>query len=77
MTQPESVGMIMDGLDTLSQVALADVCFGNYHEGFESSRLRLPSESVEELNTPVTSSSGLTFFMDMDPLPITATGRFS
>lgn len=77
MTTSESAEMIMDGLDTLSQVALAEtVCFDNYHDaGFGS--LRLPSESIEELNTPVTSSSDVTFFVDtLDPLPITATGRF-
>lgn len=72
--------MIMDGLDTLSQVALAEtLCFDNYHShesGFLGSRL--PSESVEELNTPVTSSSDIGFFVDtctLDPLPITAAGR--
>lgn len=74
MTSAESSEMIMDGLDTLSQVALAEtVCFDNYHDaGFGS--FRLPSESLEELNTPVTSSSDVTFFVDtLDPLPITAT----
>lgn len=69
--------MIMDGLDTLSHVALAEtVCFDSYHDaGFGS--MRLPSESVEELNTPVTSSSDMTFFDALEPLPITATGMFS
>jgi len=73
----EPSDMIMDGLDTLSQVALAEtVCFESYHDaGFGSSRL--PSESIEELNTPVTSSSDLAFFVDtLDALPITASGRF-
>lgn len=78
MTTTEASEMIMDGLDTLSQVALAEsVCFDSYHDaGFGS--LRLPSESLEELNTPVTSSSDVAFFVDtLDPLPITATGMFS
>lgn len=63
----------MDGLDTLSQVALAEtVCFDNYHDaGFGP--LRLPSESLEELNTPVTSSADVFFMDSLDPLPITAT----
>lgn len=65
--------MIMDGLDTLSQVA---VCFENYHDGGFGSG-RLPSESIDELNTPVTSSSDLAFFMDtLDAFPISASGMF-
>lgn len=74
MTSSESSEMIMDaGLDTLSQVALAEtLCFESYH-GFDTGIPRLPSESVEELNTPVTSSSDMSFFVDtLEPLPITA-----
>lgn len=68
----EQSAMIMDGLDTLSHVALAEtVCFDNYHDaGFGS--FRLPSESIDELNTPVTSSSDVSFFDSYDVLPITA-----
>ena len=73
-----AAGMIMDGLDTLSQVALADICFDSYHDsGFGLGRL--PSESIEDsLNTPVTSSSDVTFFVDtlVEPLPITASGKY-
>lgn len=82
MTTSESSEMIMDnGLDTLSQVALAEtICFESYH-GHEAGLFgtsRLPSESVEDLNTPSTSSSDMSFFVDtMEPLPITASGRFS
>lgn len=74
MPPTTTAGMIMDGLDTLSQVALADICFDNYHDtGFGMGRL--PSESFDDsLNTPVTSSSDVSFFVDtLDPLPITAT----
>ena len=77
MPSTTAAGMIMDGLDTLSQVALADICFDNYHDtGFGMGRL--PSESIDDsLNTPVTSSSDVTFFVDtLDPLPITATGKY-
>lgn len=79
--------MIMDGLDTLSQVALADqihlshLSFENYHSSaFEGGRL--PSESVDDcLNTPVTTCSDVTFFHSdtFDAVPITGTqctGRF-
>ena len=78
----------MDGLDTLSQVALADqvnmvnmqLCFDTPAQAFNTHG-RLPSESMEDsLNTPVavTTSSDTTFFGLNDtpePLPITATGR--
>ncbi|OWF52763.1 early growth response protein 1-B-like [Mizuhopecten yessoensis] len=72
--------MIMDGLDTLSQVALADqmslanLCFDT--SAFGGSRL--PSESFDDcLNTPVTSSSDVTFFGcdPLGPVPITATAN--
>jgi hypothetical protein len=80
--------MIMDGLDTLSQVALADqlghqvnFSFDNYHLPPPAGG-RLPSESVEDclntpnfLNTPVTSTSDMTFFGVDSPVPIAATGR--
>lgn len=71
----------MDGLDTLSQVALdqinltnlANLCFdcGSVPGGG-----RLPSESFDDsLNTPVTSNSDTFFGNDpLGPVPITATG---
>lgn len=76
--------MIMDGLDTLSQVALADqvniaqLCFDiDNTQGVGGGRL--PSMSVDDnLNTPVTSNQDVTFFSCGDPwesVPITATGR--
>lgn len=74
----------MDGLDTLSQVALADqvniaqLCFDiDNTQGVGGGRL--PSMSVDDnLNTPVTSNQDVTFFGCGDPwesVPITATGR--
>lgn len=78
--------MIMDGLDTLSQVALADqvntiaqLCFDiDNTQGVGGGRL--PSMSVDDnLNTPVTSNTqDVTFFNCGEPwesVPITATGR--
>jgi len=73
--------MIMDGLDTLSQVALADpvslanLCFDTTGLGVG----RLPSESLDDcLNTPNTSSSDIAFFGcdPLGPVPITATGMY-
>lgn len=72
----------MDGLDTLSQVALADqvniaqLCFDiDNTQGVGGGRL--PSMSVDDnLNTPVTSNQDVTFFGCGDPwesVPITAT----
>lgn len=72
----------MDGLDTLSQVALADqvniaqLCFDiDNTQGVGGGRL--PSMSVDDnLNTPVTSNQDVTFFSCGDPwesVPITAT----
>lgn len=72
----------MDGLDTLSQVALdqinltnlANLCFdcGSVPGGG-----RLPSESFDDsLNTPVTSNSDTFFGNDpLGPVPITATAN--
>ena len=81
MASLEPSEMIMDGLDTLSQVALladTSVCFDSYH-GVDTGFPRPLSESMEELNTPVTSSSDMTFFVDtLDSLPIaTNSGRFT
>ncbi|KAL5022489.1 hypothetical protein ScPMuIL_001644 [Solemya velum] len=72
--------MIMDGLDTLSQVALADqvnLCFDSYHDSQLSGFGRFQSESMEDcLNTPVTTCSETSFFTDnMEPPPITATAN--
>lgn len=64
----------MDGLDTLSQVALADQM--NFSFDYFGAIGRLPSESFEDaLNTPVSSSSDVTFgFIEsLEPVPITAT----
>ena len=74
--------MIMDGLDTLSQVALDQVNLTNlanlcFDYGAVSGGGRLPSESFDELNTPVTSNSDVSFFgCDLGPVPITATGKY-
>lgn len=69
----------MDGLDTLSQVALADqVNLANLCFDFATGGGRLPSESIDDsLNTPVTSSSDISFFgCDLlGPVPITATAN--
>ncbi|CAC5366165.1 EGR1 [Mytilus coruscus] len=78
--------MIMDGLDTLSQVALADqvntiaqLCFDiDNTQGVGGGRL--PSMSVDDnLNTPVTSNTqDVTFFNCGEPwesVPITATAN--
>lgn len=73
--------MIMEGLDTLTQVALAEqLSFDNYHQ--IPSNLnnigRIPNETTDEsLNTPVTTSSETTFFGSdtCDPVPITATAN--
>ncbi|KAK2142504.1 hypothetical protein LSH36_947g01030 [Paralvinella palmiformis] len=80
--------MIMDGLDTLSQVALADqlnLSFDTYSrppstQVTEAGRLLPSSESLDDnLNTPVTTSSDVNFnFMNdieisQQALPITAT----
>lgn len=79
--------MIMDGLDTLSQVALAsdqmNLSFDTYHPPSQAlsttgSMGRQLFESVEDtLNTPVTTNSETTFFGadTFGPLPITATGK--
>ena len=78
--------MIMDGLDTLSQVALADqlnLSFDTYSrppstQVTEAGRLLPSSESLDDnLNTPVTTSSDVNFnFMNdieisQQALPIT------
>lgn len=76
--------MIMDGLDTLSQVALADqlnLSFDTYSPPSTQATDaggRLPSESIDDnLNTPVTTSSDVNFnFMNdieisQQALPIT------
>lgn len=76
--------MTMEGLEALSQVALADpssiaqLCFDATNLGGG----RLPSESFmdDSLNTPGTANSDRTFFGGVDPLepvPITATGKFT
>ena len=70
--------MIMDGLDTLSQVALADVSSFCFDTSAMTSAGRHASESLEDsLNTPVTTCSETSFFGPdtMEPPPITATGR--
>ena len=72
--------MIMDGLDTLSQVALADVSSFCFDTSALTSAGRHASESFEDsLNTPVTTCSETSFFGPdtMEPPPITATGRCS
>jgi hypothetical protein len=75
--------MIMDGLDTLSQVALADqlnLSFDTYSPpNTQASDIqRIPHDGLEDnLNTPVTTSSDVNFnFMSdieisQQPLPIT------
>jgi len=84
--------MIMDGLDTLSQVALADqlnLSFDSYHQLPQTNQAALPGqlsrstglESFADgnLNTPVTTSSDVSFSFNPDmelsqeALPITAT----
>lgn len=70
--------MIMDGLDTLTQVALADVSSFCFDTRALESAGRHASETFEDsLNTPVTTSSDNTFFGPdtLEPPPITATGR--
>jgi len=75
--------MIMDGLDTLSQVALADqqiLSFDSFHPTTQSAvSIRSPLDGIDDqaLNTPVTTSSDLSSFFSSDiefsdPLPITA-----
>ncbi|KAK3094498.1 hypothetical protein FSP39_002514 [Pinctada imbricata] len=75
--------MIMDGLDTLSMVALDQMNLSNlaslcFDIGASTGGGRLPSESIDDsLNTPVTSHSD-TFFGALDslgPVPITATAN--
>ena len=76
--------MIMDGLDALSRVALADIhsfCYDTPSLSEAGSILgtRTVSESLDDtLNTPVTTCSDETFFGpdSLEPPPITATGRF-
>ena len=78
------MSMIMDGLDTLSQVALADqlnLSFDTYSppNTQASDVLRIPLQDILEdnLNTPVTTSSDVNFnFMSdieisQQALPIT------
>ncbi|KAK7110659.1 early growth response protein 1-like [Littorina saxatilis] len=70
--------MIMDGLDTLSQVALADVSSFCFDTSPFTSAGRHVSESFEDsLNTPVTTCSETSFFGpdSLDPPPITATAN--
>lgn len=70
--------MIMDGLDTLSQVALADVSSFCFDTTALTNAGRHASESFEDsLNTPVTTCSETSFFGPdtLEPPPITATGR--
>ncbi|PVD30971.1 hypothetical protein C0Q70_10247 [Pomacea canaliculata] len=70
--------MIMDGLDTLTQVALADVSSFCFDTRALESAGRHASETFEDsLNTPVTTSSDNTFFGPdtLEPPPITATAN--
>lgn len=70
--------MIMDGLDTLSQVALADVSSFCFDTTALASAGRHASESFEDsLNTPVTTCSETSFFGPdtLEPPPITATAN--
>ena len=71
--------MIMDGLDTLSQVALTgDVSSFCFDTALLTGAGRHASESLEDaLNTPVTTGSDTSFFGPdaLDPPPIIATGR--
>ncbi|XP_062591401.1 early growth response protein 2-like [Saccostrea cucullata] len=74
--------MIMDGLDTLSQVALDQINLTNLANlCFDCNSVpgggRLPSESIDDsLNTPVTSNSDTFFGNDpLGPVPITATAN--
>lgn len=68
----------MDGLDTLTQVALADVSSFCFDTRALESAGRHASETFEDsLNTPVTTSSDNTFFGPdtLEPPPITATAN--
>nr|ANS60446.1 early growth response [Platynereis dumerilii] len=76
--------MIMDGLDTLSQVALADqlnLSFDSYHVPSTTTAASvLRSMDEDNLNTPVTTSSDVNFSfappdleLSQEALPITAT----
>ena len=78
--------MIMDGLDTLSQVALADqlnLSFDSYHAPSSTTAASvLRSMDEDNLNTPVTTSSDVNFSfappdleLSQEALPIT--GEFS
>jgi len=72
--------MIMDGIDTLCQVALADqlnLSFDTYNPPLQTANTggRSGLDAEDNLNTPVTTSSDMpTFFSadtDYEPLPIT------
>lgn len=76
--------MIMDGLDTLSQVALADqlnLSFDTYHAPASTTAASvIRSMDEDNLNTPVTTSSDVNFSfappdleLSQEALPITAT----
>ena len=76
--------MIMDGLDTLSQVALADqlnLSFDTYHIPVSTTAASvIRSMEEDNLNTPVTTSSDVNFSfappdleLSQEALPITAT----
>jgi hypothetical protein len=73
--------MMLDGLDTLSHVALGDLCFEPYNPPVSVSANigRTFSESGDDnLNTPITTNTEASFsFLDeisQEALPIT--GRF-
>ena len=77
-----SATMMLDGLDTLSHVALGDLCFEPYNPPVSVSANigRTFSESGDDnLNTPITTNTEASFsFLDeisQEALPIT--GRFS
>ncbi|XP_041371341.1 early growth response protein 1-A-like [Gigantopelta aegis] len=80
---PKHVEMIMDGLDALSRVALADIhslCYDTPSLSEAGSFLgsRTVSESLDDsLNTPVTTCSDETFFGpdSLEPPPITTTAN--
>ncbi|XP_050396309.1 early growth response protein 1-B isoform X1 [Patella vulgata] len=70
--------MIMDGLDTLSQVALADIHSFSYDTPATGAVIRPTQEFVDDsLNTPVTTCSETSFFGpdSLEPPPITATAN--
>ena len=77
-----NISMIMDGLDTLSQVALADqlnLSFDTYHIPVSTTAASvIRSMEEDNLNTPVTTSSDVNFSfappdleLSQEALPIT------